>query len=120
MVTEVRKNRQTLADYGDKYIGPVLVGFISENTPPDIRLMRLMADFGPIADVKKKDKALKKHLLLEGVVFGQRMAFESSLAGYLVKLKKSPLFGQATVLRRTVDMLEGKEVMNISVQLELI
>ena len=48
------------------------------------------------------------------------MAFESSLADYLVQLKKTPLFSRASVQNKSIDLFEDQEVMKFTAQLDLI
>ena len=118
MATQVQENRLTLEQYGRKYMGMALIGVVSTRTPANIRLLSMKADFGQISEKKGQD--IKKNLILEGIVFGDRLAFESSLADYLVQLKKTPLFSRASVQNKSIDLFEDREVMKFTAQLDLI
>ena len=73
-----------------------------------------------VTSCRRKNENIKKNLILEGIIFGDRMTFESTLSDYLVQLKKVPLFSRASVQKRAVELLEEKEVMKFTAQLELI
>ncbi len=118
MISQVQLNQLTLEQYVRKYSCMALIGVVSNCTPSNIRLVSLKADFGGI--IEKKGEKIKKNLLLEGIIFGDRLTFESSLAEYLVQLKKAPFFSRAGVQNRSVDILEDKEVLRFTAQLELI
>ena len=49
----------------------------------------------------EKNEAQKRILTLEGIVFGDRLTFEASLAGYLVKLKGSSIFTEPVMKKRS-------------------
>ena len=48
------------------------------------------------------------------------MSLESELAGYLMTLKSSPLFKQPTITRRAIEMLDNRQVMRFTAQMELV
>jgi hypothetical protein len=118
MVTQVQQNRMTLEQYSKKYMGMALIGVVSTRTPTNIRLLSLKADFDEISEKKAAD--IKRNLILEGVIFGDRLAFESSLTNYLVQLKKTPLFSRASVQKKSIDLFEDQEVMKFTARLDLI
>ncbi len=124
MLAQVEVNKQSLTLYQTKYSAKALLAIVSGSTPPNIRLVSLTADFGAVSEEKAGKTDInqnpKKRLILEGVIFGDRLTFESALAGYLVQLKKSPVFGHASVKKRAVEFHEEKEVMKFTAQLELI
>lgn len=118
MVAQVQQNRATMTQFDRKYQPMALVRIVSNKTPTNIRLLNLRADFAGIPG--DKDKKPKRTLVLEGIILGDRLTFESSLAGYIVQLKKSLLFGKAGIQNKTIELFEDKEVMRFSAQLELI
>jgi len=118
MLAQVQINRLKLEQNSRKYLGLALVGVVSSRTPENVRLLGLTAELGGITE--KKGQKVSKTLKLEGVIFGNRLAFESDLAEYLLQLKKVPLFGKATVQKKTIDLVEDKEVLRFTAQLELI
>ena len=61
-----------------------------------------------------------KFLIIEGIVLGERLAFESSLAGYLVRLERSSLFGGASIKNRVIDRYEEKDVLKFTARLVIL
>jgi len=124
MLTQVQDNKQTLKQYETKYEGKALMAVIAGSTPSNIRLLSFSADFGGISDQPAKDQKnenkIEKRLTLEGIIFGNRLTFESSLAGYMVQLKKSPMFGKASVKKRNMEFIDDQEVMKFTAQLDLL
>jgi type IV pilus assembly protein PilM len=118
MVTQVQMGRLNLEQNSRKYLGMALIGVVTNRTPDNIRLLSMTTDLGQIPG--KKNEKVSKTLKLEGIISGERLAFESTLAEYLLQLKKVPLFGQAKVQSKTVDLVEDREVMRFTAQLELI
>ncbi len=57
---------------------------------------------------------------MEGVVLGNRLTFESILAGYIVKLKGSPMFGTPSIENKSFKYLDHKEVLLFSAKLDLV
>ena len=57
---------------------------------------------------------------MEGVVLGDRLTFESTLAGYIVKLKGSPMFGTPSIENKSFKFLDQKEVLLFSAKLDLV
>ena len=57
---------------------------------------------------------------MEGVVIGNRLTFESILAGYIVKLKDSPLFETPSIENKSFKYLDKKEVLVFSAKLDLV
>jgi len=45
---------------------------------------------------------------------------ESLLAGYLIKLKSSPMFGKPVIKKKYYDVFEDQEVLRFTAQLELV
>ena len=89
-------------------------------TPGDVRLLSLNLDLGtgpvngngPAGSGRKAAKAglveaPAKVLIIDGVVTGQRRAFDATLATYLVRLQDSPLFSTPVVHSREVESMSG-------------
>ena len=58
-------------------------------------------------------------LVLEGIVFGSRVSLESTLAGYLIELKGSPLFDDPHINTKSMGFFNGREVLRFEAQLNL-
>ena len=87
-------------------------------TPPEIRLVRITANLGEAGSSKGSDP--KQMLSLEGVVLGDRLTFESLLAGYIVELKSSPLFKTTRIGDKSFQFVDRQEVLVFSATLELV
>ena len=65
------------------------------------------------------DENIEKKLVLEGIILGNRTAFEASLAEYLIKLEKSPLFDQPAIDKKSLEFYQNSEVLRFTAQLKL-
>jgi Tfp pilus assembly PilM family ATPase len=122
MVAKVQRKTDTLDAISKRYLGMALISEISELTPSNIRLFSIIAEFGqPFAynQEEKESKDKNKLLNIEGVIFGDRMKLETSLADYIVKLKSSPIFSRPVIKKRSFKFFEDKEVLQFTVQLDL-
>jgi hypothetical protein len=61
----------------------------------------------------------RRLLRIEGVIFGDRLTFESALAEYLVKLETSPLLKNFAIQKRAFAYVEDKEVLRFTAQMEI-
>ena len=115
---KTNQKMQRMKAFGKKYFPMAVISEISEITPPDIYLLRINADMGGLPAEKNEEQ--KRTLTLEGIVFGDRLTFEASLAGYLVKLKGSSIFAEPVMKKRSFEFVDNKEVLRFSIQLELV
>ena len=67
-----------------------------------------------------KDGKNKQTLQVEGIVLGNRLTFESTLAGYIVTLKGSPMFLTPSIENKAFKYLENKEVLLFTAKLDLV
>jgi type IV pilus assembly protein PilM len=117
LASKTQKKRYAIKQLGDKYKGVAVINEISAITPSDIRLISISADMGqPQADGKKP----KQQLAVEGVVIGDRLTFESTLAGYIVRLKGSPMFSTSSVDNKSFKYLDNREVLLFTAKLDLV
>jgi len=122
MVAKVQRKTDTLDAISKRYLGMAVISEISELTPSNISLFSIIAEFGrPFAynQEEKESKDKNKLLNIEGVIFGDRMKLETSLADYIVKLKSSPIFSRPVIKKRSFKFFEEKEVLQFTVQLDL-
>lgn len=89
-----------------------LVNEINEITPANIRLIALDANL-PAADDKPAV------VDIEGVVFGDRSSFESSLTGYMLQFKASPIFQKQVIISKSFQFYNQQEVLRFTARLEL-
>lgn len=117
LVVQTNNNKQALKGYARKYLGLTVMGEIANITPSHIRLYSITAELGGVFGNKNKSK--KKILILDGIVSGDRLTFEPFLAGYLMKLKNSPIFSQPKIIKKSFEIFEDEEVLRFTTQLEL-
>ena len=122
IVDQIRAQNQSMQGIGSNYLGVGVLGEVANVTPPNIRLLGISAKLGAAGNPAPgaKPESLKKVLVLDGVITGDRMSLESDLAGYLMTLKNSPLFKQPTITRKAVEMLDNRQVMRFTAQMELV
>jgi len=129
LVEDIRvKNRANRA-IGKKYLNLAVIGELVKLTPSNVRLLSISTRLGPLPDkkppknVKKKKKQAEsspKVVIIEGIVKGSRLSLESALAGYLMELKKSPLFEQPTVNKKSFEFSGNDEVLLFTAKLNLV
>ncbi|MDF1592147.1 MAG: hypothetical protein P1P89_11575 [Desulfobacterales bacterium] len=124
MVAQKQEKITALNRVGRRYMGVAVIGEVAKMTPSNVKLLNLTVELGGIEDPKTSDKKaadknVKKMLILDGVILGDRLTFESALANYLVNLKKSPIVRQAKIQRQTVELFENTEALRFTAQLEL-
>ncbi|WDN87744.1 hypothetical protein BuS5_00712 [Desulfosarcina sp. BuS5] len=95
-------------------MGLAVISELTDLTTDNIRLLSIESKLGgsSVAD--------KNTLDMEGLIFGDRMTFETLLGSYLVKLKESLLFDKPVIKKNLVETYQGKEVLRFSVSLELL
>lgn len=122
MVAKTKRNIDTAEAFVAKYLVMAVISEITQITPSEIRLSSITADLSRPkgSSSLKESQGQKKLLKIEGVILGDRLNFEASLAGYLVRLKSSPMFSRATIKETDYVLFEGQEVLRFTAQLELI
>lgn len=107
---------KSLEAYGQKYKGVAIIGEVCAKTPPSIRLTTLALDLGAASGSAGGKKAV---MVLDGVVSGEQIQFESTLAGYLLRLKDSPMFKQAQIIKQAQETRGRQQVLRFTAQIEL-
>ncbi|MFH2219359.1 MAG: pilus assembly protein PilM [Pseudomonadota bacterium] len=117
-VAQTNEKMHALKEFSNKYKSMAIIKTVSDMTPPNIRLLSISADFGKPSEEASDSK--KNILVLDGIVLKGDVPYEAVLAGFIVKLKNSPLFGQSSVNRRSFEFIENQEVLRFTAQLELV
>ena len=130
LVDETQDKRKEVREIGKKYFGVAVIGEISELTPSNIRLLSISTNLSAAPGAKKATKKgkqkgkvkknQKRTMVLDGIVRGDRLLLESSLAGYLMELKNSPMFDQPTISKKSIELYENNEVLRFTARLNLI
>ncbi|RLC14714.1 MAG: hypothetical protein DRI24_12790 [Deltaproteobacteria bacterium] len=118
LASKTRNKRKAIKELGEKYKGLAVINEISSITPPEIRLLSISATMDK--KPQSNGKQSKQQLELEGVILGDRLTFESTLAGYIVKLKGSPLFQTPSVENKSFKYLDKREVLIFTAKLDLV
>jgi len=101
---------------GQKVKSVAIIGEVCAKIPQSIRLDHLTLDLGRTGGPQAGKKAV---MVLEGMVTGDRFQFESTLAGFLMRLKDSPLFKQAQIIRQALESRGRQEALRFTAQIEL-
>ena len=56
---------------------------------------------------------------IEGLVTGERSILETTLAGYAMALKNSPMFKQIVVQKNTIEQLKNGEALHFIIQMKV-
>jgi type IV pilus assembly protein PilM len=118
LASKTQNKRKTIKQLGDKYKSLAVINEISSITPPEIKLLSMSANMGQ--KTQKTGEQPRQQLEMEGVVLGDRLTFESTLAGYIVKLKSSPMFGTPSIENKSFKYIDKKEVLLFSAKLDLV
>ncbi len=118
LVEKTRQKNVEFREFSRKYMGLVVLTEISNRTPPNVRLTSISVQVSgnPI----NTGETLQKYLKLEGIVLGDRLSMEASLASYLLKLDDSPLFDKPAINSKEKSFLFDKEVLKFDAQLDLL
>ena len=114
---KIKLKKREFKAYTQKYQSLAVFSEISSLTPSNIRIISInVALGGPPA---QKSEKVAKTLLLDGIILGTQLTFETDLAGYLVKLKGSPLFDQLTVKKRRIEYYQNKPILRFRTELRI-
>jgi len=130
LVGETQANRRQVKEIGKKYFGVAVISEITHLTPASVRLISISTKLGDApgqqkAKQKGKKKGKKKGssnktLVLDGIVRGDRLILESTLAGYLMELRNSPMFDQPTISKKSFELYKDKDVLRFTARLILL
>ncbi|MGD8366431.1 MAG: pilus assembly protein PilM [Desulfobacterales bacterium] len=115
LLERVKKRQQALKEIGTRYKPVAVINEVSRLTPGHIRLLSITIDRVPAEESSNPRRLLR----IEGVIFGDRLTFESALAEYLVKLETSPLLKNFAIQKRAFAYVEDKEVLRFTAQMEI-
>jgi predicted ATPase len=118
LVEQIAQKRQQVVEVGQRYIGMAAITEISALTPSNISLSSLIAELGEVLEDKKDHQ--KRLLVIDGIIYGKRITFESALAEYLIKLKASPLFDKPSIKKKSIEIVGDKEVLRFTAELEFV
>ena len=124
LVNETQANFRKVKEIGEKYFLVAIISELTDLTPVNVRLLSISTQVNNQPGKKKapaKGKAKEKGtLILDGIVQGNRLILESTLSGYLMELRNSPLFDQPTISKKSLERFEDQEGLRFTARLKLI
>jgi Tfp pilus assembly PilM family ATPase len=117
LVQKTKLKNAEFRDFSRKYFGIVVLSEISNLTPSNIRLTSISVQLAARPGAGKD--APPRILTMEGIILGDRMTMEASLADYLIGLSDSPMFGKPVINKKEMGFFHDKEVLRFTAQLEL-
>jgi len=110
--------RADIVSLRKRHLSMAIISELSSKTPEEVRLLEVSANMGDNQGNVGPNK--KRVLSLNGIIFGNRLTYESMLAGYLLNLKKSPMLDRPVINKKSFEYIEDKEVLRFQAQLDLI
>jgi len=122
LVAETQAARRGIKEIGKKYFGVAVISEIADLTPSSVRLISISTKLANSPGKKKGKKKESKNraLILDGIVEGDRLILESTLAGYLMDLKNSPLLDQPKISKKSFERYKDKDVLRFTARLKLL
>ena len=126
LVGESQANSRQIKEIGNKYFGVAVISEITHLTPSSVRLVTISTKLAGVPTQKtgkekgKKKGSPNKTLVLDGIVQGDRLILESTLAGYLMELKNSPIFAQPKISKKSFERYKDKDVLRFTARLKLL
>jgi type IV pilus assembly protein PilM len=124
LVNETQIKLRKVREIGEKYFSVAVISEITDLTPVNVRLLSISTQVNNQPGKKKVpatgNAKEKGTLILDGIVQGNRLALESTLAGYLMELRNSPLFDQPTISTKSFERFENQEGLRFTARLKLI
>jgi len=124
LVDDIQANFRKITEIGEKYFPVAVISELTDLTPLNIRLLSISTQVNTQAKKEtapaKGEAEEKGTLIVDGIVQGDRLILESALAGYLMELRNSPIFGQSTISKKSFEQFENKEGLRFTARLKLI
>jgi hypothetical protein len=118
LASQTKSKRQSLKKLGERYKGMAVINEISNITPSEIKLLSITAHLGNTPN--KEGVGDRQTLVVEGIITGDRLTFESTLAGYVVRIGSSPMFNTPSVENKSFKFFNNEEVLQFRAMLDLV
>lgn len=113
------KNKQkTFLDIVQRYEPVAVISEISHITPSNVRLISVNFRRLPSEDAKSTTDT--RRIRIEGIVFGTANGLESSLTGYMLTLKNSPMFVKPSIKEKSLEYYSDQEVLHFVAELSVL
>lgn len=116
MAVKVKKNRENLKKYSDKFLGMAVISELCAITPANVYFLGLEANFGDI----HRNAGFSKNTLVEGIIVGERQMLEAHLAKYMIILENSPIFDAPNIRKSEVGKDRHGDILRFALQLEIV
>ncbi len=128
-IAALKQDAMARKDYYQRYQGMALISELSNLSSPNVRLLSLKARLGALSDKpsapasqdagKAKPKEDIKEVEIEGFVLGAKNSLDSSLATYMIKLDKSPLFSQVKIQKTSEESHKKAKMLRFSLHMKV-
>lgn len=122
LVDQIRARTKKIEGTGSNFLGVAVLGEVANMTPPGVRLLGITTKLdpgGPPAPGAKPGGP-KRVLVMEGLIFGDRLNLETDLAGFMIALKNSPLFKQPTISQKSFETVDNQQALRFTAQMDLV
>jgi len=117
LAAKARESSKQLTEFVTQYRGMATVGELTQRTPGAIKLVDLKMDMPRLA--ANAENAPRQVLYLSGIVRGDRLDLEPTLAAYMIDLKQSPLLANPQITHKAFEILGNQEVLRFAAELEI-
>ena len=118
LAAKAKEAKTRLNEYTEKYRGIAIIAELSRLTPEEIAVSRMTIRLP--RQGASDDPATRRILLIGGIIQGERLDLEPALAAYMVRMKTSPLFSAPRIIDKSFEMLDGREVLRFTAELEVV
>ena len=117
LYAKVNQKRDMITTLSQRYYSSAVLAEVIHLTPANIQLIALRADMdAPLPNSKTKTGS---SLVIEGVVTGDKIRFETDLASFMLTIDDSPLFNKPVVKNKRLQFLDDRPVLRFSIQFDL-
>ncbi|MFW5937001.1 MAG: PilN domain-containing protein, partial [Desulfosalsimonas sp.] len=118
LAAELEGKKDELRTYSRKLRPVAVFKELNQLTPQHIELLNIQMDTEAGGNKNGKDKA--GTLMVEGFIRSDPSLFETHLTGYLLRLRRSPLFRDSSIRKSSQDTLNtGDNVFRFTINLDL-
>ncbi len=114
---KVNQKRDLIKSLSHRYYCSAVISEVSQLIPANIHLIAFSVDMD--APSQKPKKKTELTLVMEGIVTGDEIRFETDLASFMISFEDSPLFEKPIVKNKRLQFLDDRQVLRFSIQFEL-
>ena len=117
LYAKVNQKRNRISTLSNRYYSAAVMAEVSQIVPPNIQLITLRADMA--APSKPASRKAAPTLVIEGIVTGEKIRFETELASYLLNMEASPLFSNPVIKNKRLQFLDDVPVLRFTISSNL-